>query len=240
MTDRKTPPPTDAAEGRASSSESYTAREIDATAMKAFAHPLRMEMYEWLGTHGPATATMLARHTGESTGQTSYHLRQLARHGFVEEDAGRGRGRERWWRAVGFSVRAALMSDDDGLRPAVDLMLRAQQERRSAELAEWLRRASAAESAGGAEKAWVDASTNSRTTATMTALELDALRDAVMRLVHEHTERAKERRGVEGAVGAGSGVVSGSGDAAAADPGAAEESRRVRVYFDAFPLPAEE
>ena len=58
--------------------------------------------------------------------------------------------------------------------------------------------------------------------------------------MHEHTERAKERRGVEGAAGAGSGAGEGSGDGAAVDPGVAEESRRVRVYFDAFPLPAEE
>jgi DNA-binding transcriptional ArsR family regulator len=46
---------------------------------------------------GPATATTLAGRVGESTGSTSYHLRQLARHGFIEEAAKR-EGRERWWR----------------------------------------------------------------------------------------------------------------------------------------------
>ena len=37
--------------------------------------------------------------TGESSA-TSYHLRQLAAYGFVVEDPGHGRGRERYWRAV--------------------------------------------------------------------------------------------------------------------------------------------
>jgi len=46
----------------------------------------------------PATATLLAKELGESTGSTSYHLRALARAGVIEEDTERGSGRERWWR----------------------------------------------------------------------------------------------------------------------------------------------
>jgi DNA-binding transcriptional ArsR family regulator len=47
---------------------------------------------------GPSTASRLARDVGESTGSTSYHLRALAKAGLIEEEAGRGNGRERWWR----------------------------------------------------------------------------------------------------------------------------------------------
>jgi len=47
---------------------------------------------------GPSTATMLAREAGESSGATSYHLRELAKAGFVEEDPERGNARDRWWR----------------------------------------------------------------------------------------------------------------------------------------------
>ena len=47
---------------------------------------------------GPSTASMLAREAGESSGATSYHLRALARAGFVEEDPDRGNARDRWWR----------------------------------------------------------------------------------------------------------------------------------------------
>ena len=57
---------------------------------------LRAELIE----QGPATASQLAARTGESSGATSYHLRQLAAYGFVVEDDRRGRGRERYWQAI--------------------------------------------------------------------------------------------------------------------------------------------
>jgi DNA-binding transcriptional ArsR family regulator len=68
-------------------------------AIRLLAHPLRQRMEREL-RNGPVTATSLARALGESTGLTSYHLRQLAKHGFVEEVPGHGKGRERWWRFV--------------------------------------------------------------------------------------------------------------------------------------------
>ena len=48
---------------------------------------------------GPATATGLAKRLGLNSGATSYHLRQLAEHGFIEEANGLGNKRERWWQA---------------------------------------------------------------------------------------------------------------------------------------------
>ena len=72
---------------------------LNPVTLRGLAHPLRMRMLGALRLTGPATATMLAERFGESTGSTSYHLRQLAAHGFVEEDASRGTGRERWWHA---------------------------------------------------------------------------------------------------------------------------------------------
>jgi hypothetical protein len=47
----------------------------------------------------------LALRLGLNTGATSYHLRQLAEHGFIEDDTERGNGRERWWRARYTSTR---------------------------------------------------------------------------------------------------------------------------------------
>jgi len=67
-------------------------------ALRALAHPLRVQLLEQLGVRQCATASMLARDIGESSGATSYHLRQLARHGLIEEDTERGTARERWWR----------------------------------------------------------------------------------------------------------------------------------------------
>lgn len=81
-------------------------REVTAAdEMKALAHPLRQRIYHHLAFAGPQTATSLARAFGESTGATSYHLRQLARFGFVEEDPDRSRGRQRWWRIVPLDLR---------------------------------------------------------------------------------------------------------------------------------------
>lgn len=73
--------------------------------MKALAHPLRQRIFHHLAFAGPQTATSLARAFGESTGATSYHLRQLARFGFIEEDAERSQGRERWWRITPLDLR---------------------------------------------------------------------------------------------------------------------------------------
>src|SRR4051794_33088457 len=75
-------------------------KRLDAASLKALAHPLRLRLLRALRAHGPATSSGLGRRLGESSGATSYHLRQLARHGFVEEDTARGNGRDRWWRSV--------------------------------------------------------------------------------------------------------------------------------------------
>ncbi|MGQ4388054.1 ArsR/SmtB family transcription factor [Streptomyces sp. SAS_270] len=76
----------------------------DLATLKALAQPRRQRMLQHLTLHGPATSATLARALGLNTGATSYHLRELARHGFVEETAepeeASGHGRERWWRAV--------------------------------------------------------------------------------------------------------------------------------------------
>lgn len=80
--------------------ESEIYRVTDPRALKAVAHPLRARLLGALRVEGPATATELAARFGESSGSTSYHLRQLARYGFVEEDPGRRDARERRWRSV--------------------------------------------------------------------------------------------------------------------------------------------
>ncbi|MFC8963974.1 ArsR/SmtB family transcription factor [Streptomyces sp. NPDC057094] len=73
----------------------------DLATLKALAQPRRQRILQHLTLHGPATSASLARELGLNTGATSYHLRELARFGFVEEQPeADGHGRERWWRAV--------------------------------------------------------------------------------------------------------------------------------------------
>ncbi|MFE9564465.1 ArsR/SmtB family transcription factor [Streptomyces sp. NPDC006487] len=73
-------------------------RKLDAHSLRGLAHPLRIRLLGNLRLHGPATASQLAEQLGESSGATSYHLRQLAAYGFVEDAPEHGKGRERWWR----------------------------------------------------------------------------------------------------------------------------------------------
>ena len=77
----------------------------DVRALRALAHPLRTSLLAALRSDGPSTASRLAERLGESSGATSYHLRQLAGFGFVEEVPGEGNARERWWRALHRSTR---------------------------------------------------------------------------------------------------------------------------------------
>jgi DNA-binding transcriptional ArsR family regulator len=83
-----------------------------AAGLRALAHPTRLKMLMLLRLEGPATATGLAGRLQLNTGATSYHLRQLAEHGFIEEDAERGDARDRWWKAAHQSTRAGLRFGD--------------------------------------------------------------------------------------------------------------------------------
>lgn len=116
-------------------------RPLDARSLRGLAHPLRMQLLTALRRSGPATASQLASKLGESSGATSYHLRQLAAHGFVEDAPERGKGRERWWRAThgGVTFDETLLKDPDPeVRGAADLFLHEIANHRTQELATWL------------------------------------------------------------------------------------------------------
>jgi DNA-binding transcriptional ArsR family regulator len=94
----------------------------DPRAMRALAHPARIAILQHLVTVGPATATECAETAGLSPSACSYHLRALARHGFVEEDSDSAAdGRHRPWRARGV---AFSFSDDPDQPEAVNAAAR--------------------------------------------------------------------------------------------------------------------
>lgn len=80
----------------------------DPAVIRAVAHPTRMAILACLAD-GPATATECSQAAGESPSSCSYHLRTLAKLGFVEEVPSDDR-RERRWRLalqeVGIPKRA--------------------------------------------------------------------------------------------------------------------------------------
>jgi DNA-binding MarR family transcriptional regulator len=73
-------------------------RITDPKAMRALAHPLRLDLIEALTELGPSTAAICARHLGSTQALCSFHLRQLAKYGFVEPAQDGGDKRERPWR----------------------------------------------------------------------------------------------------------------------------------------------
>ena len=78
----------------------------DPAVLKAVTHPLRLRLYELLSVLGPATVGTLAERCEAAPGQVSFHLRTLARHGFVEPAPDRGSdGRQSWWRVVPGGIR---------------------------------------------------------------------------------------------------------------------------------------
>lgn len=75
----------------------------DPRALRALAHPTRLSLVGLLRQRGPLTATQAGELIGQSAASCSFHLRQLAKWGLVEE-AGGGHGRERPWRATARST----------------------------------------------------------------------------------------------------------------------------------------
>lgn len=131
-----------------------TVQVSDVRALRALAHPLRNRLLGLLRLEGSSTATLLGARVGESSGSTSYHLRQLAAYGFVEEVQGRGAGR--WWQArhrQSSWTAAGLQGQPDGQEVAAEALrlivgvqgrlLQAWSDQRSALGAEWEEAASA-------------------------------------------------------------------------------------------------
>jgi predicted ArsR family transcriptional regulator len=92
--------------------------------MRALAHPARISILQYLVLEGPATATECAQVAELSPSACSYHLRTLARYGFVDEDPDSAAdGRERPWRAKLFAITVERGPETpSALRAAGDLL----------------------------------------------------------------------------------------------------------------------
>lgn len=93
-----------------------TLRLTDPKAMRAVAHPVRMALLDLFNVHPTLTATQASELLGESPANCAFHLRTLAKYGYVEE-AGGGRGRERPWAAAHRSISLT----ERGLEPRAAL-----------------------------------------------------------------------------------------------------------------------
>src|SRR5262252_8751471 len=110
------PRPPDAAPGagppaRPAPAEPGLHKITDARAMRALAHPLRLALLEALMHAGTLTATQASELLGESPANCAFHLRTLAKYGYVVE-AGGGKGRERPWRRVHAALQISSEQED--------------------------------------------------------------------------------------------------------------------------------
>jgi DNA-binding transcriptional ArsR family regulator len=159
--------------------------ELDPRRLRALAHPLRVRLLGLLRKDGPATATLLAKRVGESSGATSYHLRRLAAYGFIEDDPEHGgAGRERWWRSAHAATdwRDTDFIYDPELRGLLDGWLRELLRRQLDRVETWL-----AERVEW-DKSWVEAADLSDWILRLTADQLAGLRDELQAVLRRHAE----------------------------------------------------
>jgi DNA-binding transcriptional ArsR family regulator len=105
-------------------------RELtDPRTMRALAHPLRIRLLEVLADAGELTATEAGERLGESPASCSFHLRQLAKYGFVEEAPRTGGGRRRPWRRKGIGTTFSDVHDDPETREAAIALARVLRDR---------------------------------------------------------------------------------------------------------------
>jgi DNA-binding transcriptional ArsR family regulator len=163
----------------------------DAQLLRAMAHPLRLRLIGTLRKDGPATASGLGRRLGESSGSTSYHLRMLAKYGFIEDDPARNKGRQRWWRAVDEGMEWTLDTDDPGLVEAN----RSLGGELIAEYSRWLRRWYA--ETPDWDRSWRAASNSTDQWFELTPDELRRLGDDVMAVLERYADRRVPADGTE-------------------------------------------
>ena len=72
--------------------------------MRALAHPVRLALLELIHERGTANATECSRQVGESPQSCSYHLRALAKWGFIRR-VDSDDGRETRWQRAARSIR---------------------------------------------------------------------------------------------------------------------------------------
>ena len=174
-----------------------TKRLDDPRTMRALAHPVRLKLLSALRTDGPATVSTLADVVDESVALVSYHLHQLATHGFIEEapDLAQDR-RERWWRATHQRTTWSTLDflDTPEQRAVAGAFRREVLRLYTERLEQYLEE----EPAWGTE--WVAAADSSDYVIHLTPEELHRLREelgAVLERWSTHAEKEPDRPGAE-------------------------------------------
>ena len=158
-------------------------REItDARTLRALSHPVRIALIEELNLNGPMTATEAAEGIGESPTTCSFHLRQLAKYGFVEE-AGPAPGRSRPWRLTTFRMHFTDLHEDPDTAVAARGLDRLLRERYFERLAAFY------ESRSGYPPAWQETTGGSQALLHVTPAELKSIDEQIMAVLEPYIDR---------------------------------------------------
>lgn len=157
----------------------------DPKALRALAHPIRLALVGQLRVHGQLTATQAGELLGESSASCSFHLRQLAKYGLVEE-AGGGQGRERPWRATAMFTSWPAVADDPKVEAAAGLLRGVVMDYYLQDLARWF------EAIGDEPQEWQQAAQFGDTSLYVTASELAELNQRVRALVDAYLDRQQQ------------------------------------------------
>ena len=164
-------------------SESARSIEVnEAQAMRALAHPVRLQLLGLLRRRGPLTATEAGAILGETPTTCSFHFRQLARYGLVEE-AGGGKGRSRPWRATARFTDWSDSRADPAVAAASDLLAGVIADRYFAMVAEWVERRR------DESDEWRQSAQFSDTITYLTAAELKSLGGQIVELLRPYEYR---------------------------------------------------
>ncbi len=157
----------------------------DPRALRAVAHPTRLKLLSVLRQVGPLTATQAGARIGESPAGCSFHLRQLAKWGLVEE-AGGGRGRARPWQATATQIEWGVRGPGGEPDEAGDLLTRVVVERWFEETLQWIeqRREETVE--------WSEAAVLADRMAYVTAAELEELNRQIGALLEPYVRRVTD------------------------------------------------
>jgi hypothetical protein len=160
-------------------------RIADPAALRALAHPLKWTLMDVLLTEGDATSTRCAELTGESQANCSFHLRQLARYGLVEEAPSTSK-KERPWRLTTVNQSWSLVQPDPVRADAVAELERVFVQHEFATLMRWV------QSAPAYAEEWQRASMRAGAIAWLTPDELAGLRDQIEELMLTYRDRVAD------------------------------------------------
>jgi hypothetical protein len=148
----------------------------DPRAMQALTHPLRLALIELLWRESTINATQAASELGESQASCSFHLRQLAKFGFVQEVEG-VRGRARPWRLSRRGMRVANVQDDPRAAIAWAALERLLRDRQTERYRAWL------EGRSAYSREWREAAYHSHHVVWLTPAELETVGDQIDELL---------------------------------------------------------